>query len=51
MNIAVQRGWAMWQVDLSNAFVQYKLEEEVYIKMTDMFSDENLNSRETVVLF
>ena len=50
MNIAIQQGWATRQVDFSNAFVQATLEEEVYLEMPAMFSDENLLGAEPTVL-
>ena len=43
-NIAIQRGWATRKVDFSNAFVQVRLKEEVYLELPAMFSDENQNS-------
>ena len=50
MNIAIQRGWATRQVDFSNAFVQARLKEEVYLELPAMFSDENQNSTDEGVV-
>ena len=50
MNIAIQRGWATGQVDFSNAFVQARLKEEVYLDLPAMFSDKNQNSNDEGVV-
>ena len=50
MNIAIQRGWATRQVDFSNAFVQARLKEEVYLELPAMFSEENQNSTDEGVV-
>jgi hypothetical protein len=50
MNIAIQQGWASWQVDFSNTFVQATLEEEVYVKMPAMFANEHSNGKDAVIL-
>ena len=50
-NIAIQQGWATRKVDFSNAFVQVRLKEEVYLELPAMFSDKNQNiTDEGVVL-
>ena len=50
MNITAQRGWAIQRFNFSNDFFQATLKEEFYIETTDMFSDNNANSEETVLL-
>ena len=50
INIAIQQGWATRQVDFSNAFVQARLKEEVYLDLPAMFSDENQNSTDEGVV-
>ena len=44
MNIAIQQKWSTRQVDFSNAFVQEKLKEEIFLELPGMFSEENYNS-------
>ena len=52
MNIAIQQqGWSTHQeVDFSNAFVQAKRAEDVYIEAPTMFTNANHNDKETVLL-
>ena len=45
MTIFAQHGWDTRQVNLSNAFVQDTLKEEVYVEMPAMFPDKNTNSQ------
>jgi hypothetical protein len=51
VNLAIQRGWATRQVDLSDAFVQAELKEEVYVQLPEMFQDnQNHGHKGGVVL-
>ncbi len=51
MNLAIQQGWATRQVDISNAFVQAKLKEELYVELPEMFCNEqNHGNKDGVVL-
>ena len=50
MNIAIQRKWSTRQVDFSNAFVQEKLKEEIFLELPGMFSEENHNSTDEGVV-
>jgi hypothetical protein len=45
IHIAIQRGWATKQVDLSNAFVQATLEEKVYGEVPAMFAMKRITTR------
>ena len=39
--IAMQQNWTIKQVDFDNAFVQAKLDKDVYIEVPSMFCDES----------
>ena len=50
INITSQLVWATRKVYFSNGFFQDTLREEVYVEMPVMFSENNENSEETVVI-
>jgi hypothetical protein len=51
MNLAIQRGWATRQVNISNAFVQAEFKEEVYVELPEIFcDDQNHGHKDRVVL-
>ena len=47
--LSVNQGWFTKQVDFSNAFVQAKLTEEVYVSVPKGFASEEANNEKVVM--